>query len=222
MTNERNLQSAEIPSFEIMVEHNLAKYALASADNDLFFRGVNWYPMAREDCHKYTCELRGGGINLSNRQFDDVVSIISPGRNWRANPKDAFATVLAWGLKQEEERIAVLSKYRVSRRYGLPAFRRAWSLLDGQYVIQKRTAPKTFSFADNLEKCELSSEVTVDQHNCHILLGENDVFGSIGISASQYKRLVAPMYHCAAMVGLHPTQFQSLLWNWRWENMQSI
>lgn len=222
MTNERSLKTCEIPSFETMVEHNLSAYALATVDNDSYTRGAHWYSGAHIDCIRAVNELNQQKIFISLDLFTKVVAIISAGRRWEVNVKDAIVTCLAYQRKNIAERIQVLSEHKVSRRYGIPAFVRAWRLLDGDYSIVYKKSPKVFSFSDNILYPHSSPYVTIDQHNCHILLGEWEVYGSIGIAYAQYKRLEAPMYHCANLLGLEPRTFQSILWQWRRDDYNGI
>lgn len=220
MTNERNLKTHEIPTFELMVERNLAVYALATQDQEAYDRGFNWYPYEHDNCINALHDLASFGMKLDLLSFAKIVGIVSPGRKWKVNIKDAFATALAWHRSGDEfERVKTLQEYKVSRRYGLPAFRRAWSLLDGKYDIVYKKAPKTYSFAHNLTYPDTSPEITVDQHNCHILLGEWDVYGSIGISYGQYIKLAPTIQHCADLLGLPARTFQAILWVWRVENV---
>lgn len=217
MTNERNLRNEEIPELQVMVDRNLVKWALAESHSS-FEYGCNWYPIEKENV-KAAFDLAVDGICTLD-QMCDVVGIVSPGRRWSDNIKDGAATCIAWSLPTLEERIHVLNQFRVSRRYGLPAFQRAWSYLDGVYVLGPRTAPKTWSFGDNLKKLFASLLVTFDQHNCHIVLGEDDVFGSIGVSPTQYFKLNRSIYIAADLVGVHPMMFQSAIWHDRVTSVQ--
>lgn len=222
MTNERTLKTSEIPSFELMVQRNLAVYALATQDEECYQRGYYWYDNEHKNCVESLQKLHEGGIpqTVDIFKFCQVVSIISPGRKWGVNIKDAYATILAWYSSDvEEERVEVLSTFKVSRRYGLPCFRRAWGLLDGKYSLEYKKSPKTFSFAHNLTYPTSSPEITFDQHDCHISLGEWDDYGSIGISYAQYKKLAPVIQHCADLLGIDARRFQSIVWTWRVENL---
>lgn len=229
MSAERHLRNDEIPPFDVMVDRNLAVYALATVDETCYQTGFDWYPVEHGKCLSWIDRLQSEHVSVTTEQFTSVASIISPGRKWRMNLKDAYATILAWArYTDENSRVTVLSDHRVARRFGLPCFRRAWSLLDGGYVLTFDKSPKTFSFADNLAHPFDSPYVTVDQHNCHILLGEQEelggetVQGSIGIGIAQYRQLQKVMYHCANLVGLDHKRFQSIVWQWRIESISAI
>lgn len=221
MTNERNLKTSEIPPLSVMVERNLAKYAICTSDLGFYEYGYTWYD--RESANAQfaleTCYSMGLPESVDLYKFCKVISIVSPGRKWRFNIKDAKATCLAWLKQDEAERVAVLSEYRVARRFGLPAFRRAWGLLDGTYELLYSKAPKTFSFAHNLAFPDTSPEITFDQHNAHIVLGEDDVEGSIGISPVQYEPLKTSIQVSADEVGIEARRFQGLIWTERVEGV---
>lgn len=221
MTVERSLRTSEIPSFDLMVERYLAAYALATVDTAGYAQGVNWYSEAHIDCIRAVGELNQRDIFVSLDQFTKVVAIISPGRRWELNVKDAMATCLAYQRKSTEERIDVLSQHRVARRFGLSCFVRSWDLLDGDYSIIYKKSPKAYSFADNILYPHTSLAVTFDQHIGHIALGENDVEGSIGISYAQYRILEKPVRYTADLLGLAVRLLQSILWVWRKNSLSS-
>lgn len=222
MTNERSLKTSEIPTVDVMVERCLSKYALAIADDQCYQKGYNWYPNAHIDCIRAVGELNQRDIFVSLDLFTKIVAIISPGRRWELNIRDAYVTCLAYQRRDIAERIEILSNHRVARRNGIACFVRAWRLLDGDYSIVYKKSPKAFSFADNLLYPHTSLAVTIDQHNCHIVLGEDDIEGSIGIAYGQYRKLECPMRHTADILGLPPRTLQSILWQWRKDNLAGL
>jgi hypothetical protein len=216
MTNERSLKTGEIPSYETMLANNLYAYEQALLDPINYAIGANWYPVEHDNCVLVKSDLLGShGLRLSLKQVTDTVAIISPGRPWSKNIADASHTIAAWTLA-DDMRQDYLLKNKAGSRFGWAQYKRVWSMLDGNYQFLYTKAPKTFSFSGCLESplsCELC---VVDQHNCHILLGEFlSPLESIGISYAQYIKLLPPMYDAAKHVGLDHRVFQAIIWQWR-------
>lgn len=217
MADTRNLKTVEIPSYDVMFANNMYAYEMALADTVNYEIGRNWYPVEHDNCVLAKADLYSThGMQLSLRQVTDSVAIVSPSRPWRKNIQDAKFTILAWQLPTLEERKEYILANKAGSRYGWASYNRVWALLDGTYKFEYTSAPKTFSFSDCLEYPDSSAYCVVDQHNCHILLGEFYApLESIGISYAQYIKLLPVMYDSAKHVGLDHRTFQAIIWQWR-------
>lgn len=221
MTIQRSLKNAEIPSYETMFANNMFVWERAQEDKFNFDLGYFWYDTEHDNCVLAKADLLAKfGLRFSTRQTTDSVAMCSPGRKWNVNIRDASYTMQSWRFDTLEERQANLASFGVvSRRYGWPMFVRIWDYLSGEYTFSFKSAPKTFSFGDVLEYPTSSPYCVIDQHNCHILLGEFLLpQESIGISYAQYQKLLPVMYDSAKHVGLDHRRFQAVLWQWRVAN----
>jgi hypothetical protein len=84
--------------------------------------------------------------------------------------------------------------------------------LDGKVELTS-ASPKTYRFADNIAKGDLSEYATIDQHMIHIIC-DTHLRGSIQ-HGSYYLKLENVVMVAANIVGLPISSFQAIIWGCR-------
>jgi hypothetical protein len=216
MTTQRKLQEHEIPDFNVMVDHVMTHYALATRLPKVYQQGYYWYNVTNTDSRKLREELELV-YTFTDKQIIDTVAIVSPALPWDLNIEQARTVILAWVQDPDNEdlRKAFCKENGVQTPYGWGNHAKAWAVLAGEVeFVLKPTCHKTWNFGQCIENPDTYLGVCIDQHIVHILIGDG-LRGNISITAKQYKRLSKVLFHCADLLGILPSRLQAIIWCYR-------
>jgi hypothetical protein len=199
------------------VKNILAIMARCMANPILFDSGLNWYPNAHKDAVAVASEF-----DLDLWKVSQVLSVISPQRNWKVNVKDARVTIIAWrDGATEQERINILRQHRTAAPSGWSCFKRAWEILDGKRELVRKGAPKTWSFAMLIYQPERDDIVCVDSHAKRTEVGGEyeKRQGTLKFSEKQYNSAERNFILAGEMLGLTGAQVQAGAWEQRHDDL---
>jgi hypothetical protein len=219
MADSKNLNKSMIPSDEQMLSNFLAWYALAQTKQERFAVNMQWYVNANYECECMAVDLsREFGVQLSIHTVCQVVSCLSPGKNWELNLADAGKAIRAYFLFQDlDDRKAYLKTQKFGVGYTWENCVNAFNALDGNDIPETRE--KTFAFARNLEFPKEGKLATVDQHMIHILTGTR-LKGSIN-PGSHYKRLAKVVLLGCKLLGVTVEEGQAAVWGFRVDSFKA-
>ena len=191
--NKNYLAAADIPPFEVMVEHVLETYDAATKQDVV--DGTSWYPRAFAHC-----ELVAGLTGYSAMQVAGVMALTSAATGWNLNesmPARIIQYITEHGFDAKRPTFVSVNKY-------------AWDKVIRVLRDNDLSAPDSFkvqAFFRAITGDQTS--VTVDRHAMRIAAGG----GMAEDTTIKGKRLMVEAYTQAADArGIAPSVMQAVTW----------
>ncbi len=206
-----------------------------ATDDHVREAGKNWYANVHEAARKGLADNRAPGRTIHHAA--GVIAAVSPNMDWEKNNISAFDEISnmssrqwdsvrrsAAGGQRTPETADALRGLSVSSASdsALMKAHRIWvGGEDMDSVLNRRTAPKTNSFAHNIAEPHKAGHVTVDGRHSDVIVdamrpwtesrGVSSAVNKTG-SRTRYENYEQHTRDAAAHVGLLPHEMQAIVW----------
>lgn len=192
-----NTKPTVVKTTDTIIKNNLKRW-YASANKTETVNGLNWYNDATKEADAISREF-----GISRYTAATVISCLSPRNKWLRNVRDSWSVVATWHAGKGEGDVKV-STFGANKA-------KAFRALEGELIAE--SAPKTHAFASTIAGLANDS-VVVDMWHIRACLtrrGQSEEVVEV-INSSQYRRIERITADLAKKEGIHPYQYQAIIW----------